>query len=257
LQAEGMRYAIEARRRDMYHNSGTLPWQFNEPYPMASCTSAVDYYAQPKPLYYAVARAYAPISVSAQFVAQRWNNQDHFEANLWITNSGDQAIEAAMLDACLINTQGQVFAEQSFPAAVLANTSQHVALFDVPTNDPDQVFFLDLTLTDSEHEIAHNSYVFTRADDLNPLFSLPQTSLSLEQDGDSLTLTNTGQFIATYIWIEDARELASEGYLTLSDNYFCLLPGASHMITLSWHNAAEHRLKIDAWNVPATEMVMK
>ncbi|HEY6027247.1 MAG TPA: hypothetical protein VIV09_10160, partial [Pseudolabrys sp.] len=36
-------YALEADRRRKYHNSGTLPWQFNEPYPMAACTSAVDY----------------------------------------------------------------------------------------------------------------------------------------------------------------------------------------------------------------------
>ena len=56
LQADGLRYAVEADRRRMFRNSGTMPWQFNEPYPMAACTSAVDYYAEPKPVYYTVAR---------------------------------------------------------------------------------------------------------------------------------------------------------------------------------------------------------
>ena len=65
-QADGLRYAVEANRRRKYQNSGTLPWQFNEPYPMAACTSAVDYYGQPKPSYYAVAHAYEPVHVSAR-----------------------------------------------------------------------------------------------------------------------------------------------------------------------------------------------
>ena len=43
-----------------------IPWQFNESFPNAWCTCAVDYHGEPKPAYYGVARAYrgAP---SAQF----------------------------------------------------------------------------------------------------------------------------------------------------------------------------------------------
>ncbi|HSJ56467.1 MAG TPA: glycoside hydrolase family 2 TIM barrel-domain containing protein, partial [Anaerolineae bacterium] len=67
LQFDGLRYAVEADRRREPAHAGTLPWQFNEPYPMAACTSAVDYYARPKPAYYAVAAAYAPLHVSARF----------------------------------------------------------------------------------------------------------------------------------------------------------------------------------------------
>ena len=72
LQADGLRYAVEADRRRQYRNSGTLPWQFNEPFPNVACTSAVDYHAQPKPVYYAVARAYEGLHVSARFATQAW-----------------------------------------------------------------------------------------------------------------------------------------------------------------------------------------
>lgn len=72
LQAEGLRYAIESNRRRKYQNSGSIPWQFNEPYPNGHCTSAVDYYAEPKATYYAIARAYEPVRVMAQFPAQAW-----------------------------------------------------------------------------------------------------------------------------------------------------------------------------------------
>src|SRR5205085_7879793 len=33
LQAEGLRYAIEANRRRSPRNSGSIAWQFDEPYP--------------------------------------------------------------------------------------------------------------------------------------------------------------------------------------------------------------------------------
>src|SRR5581483_6987816 len=79
--------AIEWNRRRMYQNSGSIPWQFNEPFPMAACTSAVDYYGNPKPLYYAVARAYAPVSVTAKFPTIAWAGQNHFAAELWAANA--------------------------------------------------------------------------------------------------------------------------------------------------------------------------
>ena len=47
--------------------AGVIPWQFNESYPNAWGTSAVDHRGDPKPAYWGVARAYAPDAVSAQF----------------------------------------------------------------------------------------------------------------------------------------------------------------------------------------------
>ena len=71
LQYDGLRYAIEATIRRAWQASGVLPWQFNEPFPNAWCTSALDWHGDPKPAYYGVARAYrgAP---SAQFATCAW-----------------------------------------------------------------------------------------------------------------------------------------------------------------------------------------
>lgn len=59
LQAEGLRYALESNLRRRSRNSGSIPWQFNEPFPNAYCTSAVEYDGTPKPVYYCVRRAYS------------------------------------------------------------------------------------------------------------------------------------------------------------------------------------------------------
>src|SRR5438105_2671409 len=79
--------ADPSARTRKYRKSGTLPWQFNEPFPMAACTSAVDYYyGQPKPLCYAVTRAYESVHITAQFATQSWANRDTFEAQVRVIN---------------------------------------------------------------------------------------------------------------------------------------------------------------------------
>ena len=44
MQAEGLRFILEADRRRAFVNSGTIIWQLNEPWPNSSCTNLVDYY---------------------------------------------------------------------------------------------------------------------------------------------------------------------------------------------------------------------
>lgn len=88
LQAEGLRYAIEANRRRSPRNSGTIPWQMNESYPNGYCTAAVDFYGRPKPAYYAVARAYRPIVITARLATMAWEGRDRFEAEVYVIDSG-------------------------------------------------------------------------------------------------------------------------------------------------------------------------
>ena len=52
MQAEGIRYALEANRRRQWKNCGSIVWQMNEPWPNFSCTSLLDYSMTPKLAYY-------------------------------------------------------------------------------------------------------------------------------------------------------------------------------------------------------------
>src|SRR5262249_52875613 len=88
LQAEGLRYAVESGRRRQWRCSGVLPWQFNEPWPNAVCTNAVDYFGRPKPAYWAVRRAYAPLQVAAAHRTTDWAGEPEFRADLWLLNAG-------------------------------------------------------------------------------------------------------------------------------------------------------------------------
>lgn len=65
LQAEGIRYGVEHWRRHMDRVSGTLYWQLNDCWPVASWSS-IDYYGRWKALHYAARRFYAPLLLSVE-----------------------------------------------------------------------------------------------------------------------------------------------------------------------------------------------
>jgi beta-mannosidase len=154
LQYEGLRYAVEATRR---RGAGTIPWQFNESFPNAWCTCAVDWHGDPKPAYHGVARAYrgAPTAL--------------FATNAWGGLEEARAIVSA--PARFVDLDGRVVAE---------GQGEITAPLDVFAHD---VFLLDL---DS------NRYVMTRTEHLAPLLDLPRTTLVL----DGSTLRNTGAVAA-------------------------------------------------------------
>jgi beta-mannosidase len=256
MQADGLRYALEADRRRKYHNSGTLPWQFNEPYPMAACTSAVDYYARPKPVYYAVSRAYAPLLVSARFSTQAWEGFDQFQVEAWICNSHEQSYADVTLQLCVTGIRGKIYVKRTESVAFGANCAAKLtALEESLDSIPEEVFFLDMQLLDSKSAgLARNRYVFSRTETLAPLLSCPLTSISVtSQEAESeqiLTLTNTGETAAMCVWLEDARDLNASGYSYFDDNYFCLLPQESRTVTVTWANvpAGARMLEVSAWN---------
>jgi len=65
LQAEGIRYGVEHWRRHPERVSGTLYWQLNDCWPVASWSS-LDYFGRWKALHYAARRFYAPIMMSIE-----------------------------------------------------------------------------------------------------------------------------------------------------------------------------------------------
>jgi beta-mannosidase len=256
LQADGLRYAIEANRRRQYQNGGSLPWQFNEPYPMAACTSAVDYYAQPKPAYYAVAAAYGPIHVSARFERQAWAGETRFAADVWAHNSTTQRLDNARVIAALRDLSGHPYREVQMPATLPADSATCLLVLDCELqliNAP--MFMLDLGLVVANgRALARNRYLFSRTADLSPALAAPSTEIAAEVEpgdrGRRVAITNQGAQTALNVWLEPDRPVKAPGYAYFSDNYLCLLPGERREVTVEWTGAApgERRLAISGWN---------
>jgi beta-mannosidase len=207
LQYEGLRYAVEATLR---RGAGVIPWQFNEPFPNAWCTCAVDYHGLPKPAYYGVARAYrgAP---TAQFATCAWGGEAQAQARV-------------SAPARFVDLDGTVVAESS--------GGEIAAPLDAFSSD---VFVLDVAG-------GENRYVMTRTATLEPLLDLEPAHLSIQPStspslgGGGVTLQNTGRVSAIGIVIED---------VVCSDNVLDLLPGEERTIAISGDGTP----RVGGWNV--------
>ena len=211
LQYEGLRYAVEATIR---RGAGVIPWQLNESFPNAWCTAAVDHRGDPKPAYYAVARAYRDGHVSARFETSAW---------------GGRAEARAFVDgpARFLDLDGAVVAG--------SDDGELVAPLEAFASD---VFLLDA---------GGNRYVMTRAVDLAPLLDLPAATLEVSRSSDAVTLRHAGGPAAVGVVLEDARPYDAPAWVVFEDNVLDLLPGESRSIRATRHGP----LLVEGWNVEA------
>lgn len=66
VQCESLRIALENYRRNKWFSSGILFWMLNDCWPASSGWSLIDYYAMPKPAYYAFKRCAKPVIASIE-----------------------------------------------------------------------------------------------------------------------------------------------------------------------------------------------
>ncbi len=105
LQAEGMRQGIEAHRRAKPYCMGTLYWQLNDVYPVASWSSR-DWYGRWKALQYYARAAYSPVVVLPKV--------EDKALKIWITSdlpadtTADLTVEAIDFDGKLLFSQKSV-----------------------------------------------------------------------------------------------------------------------------------------------------
>jgi hypothetical protein len=162
----------------------------------------------------------------------------------------------------LLGTRGDVYAERTETVSFGANCATKLSVLQESlTAIPEEVFFLDLQLLDSDGVLlCHNRYAFSRTETLAPLLACPSTTLSISSQASGneqiVTLTDSGETAAMYLWLEDALDLDASGYAYFDDNYFCLLPGESRTVTVTWKDvpASKRRLVISGWNTGSIQL---
>jgi beta-mannosidase len=258
LQADALRYAIEANRRRAPRNSGSLPWQFNEPYPFAWSTCAVDHRGDPKPAYFAVRRAYAPVAVTARFDRAVLDGADCLVAEMWAW-SELEAIPSAIVTARAIDVDGTQLAETLWAVDITPErpvpTGRFAAALGAP---PPDLLLLDLALADAEGRVrAHGRYLFAGTATFAPLLDLAPARLDVTVDRAaarwSLRLTHRDGPTAIGITVEDDRPIAEPGWAEAEDGGFDLVPGEERVVVIDWRDASAdgRRLSVSGWNVEA------
>lgn len=270
LQAEGLRYALEADRRRAFYNGGTMPWQFNEPFPMAACTSAVDYYGEPKPVYYAVRRAYQDFSITARFDTLAWRSSGPavqgsvtgelagvpaFSAEIWCSNF--EEARTGSLKARLVEMDGRVIHEETWSLSCGSLEKGEVGKVAFPLEQIEgSLFLLDLVYQDLDGETQINSrYLFSAEENFSSLVSLqpvqPHVQIRRAEESWQVELHNATPQVMLGIWLEaDKNDLRAPGAAYFEDNDFSLLPGETRVVMVEWAEipVEERAIKVSGWS---------
>jgi len=219
LQAEGIKVGAEHFRRSRPETMGSIFWQLNDCWPVASWSS-IDYYGRWKALQYYARRFYAPILVSPHV--------EDGAVKVYIVSDMTEA-KPATLRVRLMNFDGKLLLEESRAVNVEPLASKVYLdwplkkLADAGAADTSRVF-VAADLTAPGAELSRNLVYLAPVKEIH----LKTAALQVETTGanGSYKIRLTSPVLARSVYL-------SFGNLDvkISDNYFDLLPGETAEIT--------------------------
>jgi beta-mannosidase len=120
LQAETYKLAIETHRTHHPYNMGTLLWQLNDPWPVASW-SIIDYYGNKKPAYYQAKESYEPVITATEKI------NEHLIRG-WICNNSVYTADSIDFTITSINESGY---QESFYQSIVSIKPHSVFKIDM------------------------------------------------------------------------------------------------------------------------------
>lgn len=157
IQAEGIRYALEANRRRMFENSGSIIWQLNEPWPNVSCTCLIDYYKRPKLAYYLMKDAFRPINVSLRYKKLVYKDGEIFEAQIFVSN--DQNEEEIVVEYQILNDSDEIQYSGSCSAKANSRSTIHITTLNWVISNTKGGFHVNLILSRTGNNPVQSRYL--------------------------------------------------------------------------------------------------
>jgi beta-mannosidase len=218
VQAEGIKFGLEGHRRAMPFTMGTLYWQLNDVWPVASWSST-DYYQKWKALQYYVKKGFDQVLVSPY--------EDDLKYKVGIVNDRLEQVNAQLI-LKLMNFDGLVIWETASLVDIPANSgkdyfneNKYEFLYRKDTRN----LLFSAELIENGKTLSRNLFFFRPFKDLN--IPTPQVEYSIlnTDSGFDIELKTDKLAKNVYLQIED-----EEGFF--SDNYFDMLPGEKLIINL-------------------------
>jgi beta-mannosidase len=248
LQAEGIKLGAEYHRRSMPRTMGTLYWQANDCWPVASWAST-DYYGRWKALQYYAKRFFENVLVSTA--------EEEGEVRVYAVSDLIDPVNA-VLDAKLLHLDGETLwsTSKEFTVQPLTSRTEFSIAKDELLGDYDPAeVFLHVAIRADEETLSTNNRFFMPPKDLSLARPTLETKVS----------TVDGLFQITVETDTLARNVRlsfepDDGFFT--DNYFDLIPGSP--VTLVYEPAGEVSLEefekglvvesiVDAFGISCTD----
>ena len=211
LQAEGIKTGAEHLRRIMPHNMGSLFWQIDDCWPVASWSS-IDYTGRWKALQYYARRFYNEILISP--------HEENGQLDFYVVSDRLQST-AAQLKVSLLDFEGHTLWSQQRDIQVAALDSKSYGGIPVDEllagKDPKSVFlFAELSV--GGKTVSRNEHFFQAYKNL--LLPPPQISTAAVRTTMGFRITLSSDKLARAVYLS-APNYA--GFFV--DNYFDLVPG--------------------------------
>lgn len=150
IQAESLRYSLEANRRRQWKCVGEMTWQFNEPWPNVQCSNVLDYYGGKKLAYYFMRDAYESVSTSLKYNKLFFKAGEVFEGQVYIIN--DNETSDYKIDCTVKALSGDILSSTTFKGTVIEDISQCAGEISVELpSDLTGSFSVILNTTCGEH----------------------------------------------------------------------------------------------------------
>jgi Beta-galactosidase/beta-glucuronidase len=216
LQGDAIKTAIEAHRRDMPYCMGTLYWQHNDCWPVASWSSR-DYYGRWKAQHYFTRKAFENVLVSPI--------KEDDKLNVYIV-SDNLSTERGKLEVRVMDLAGNVLFENNKNVTVSANASKIYFSQDINSvlagKNENEVVVHARFISNKGNATTAN-YFLTRYKDID----FPKANITKKvvaaAGGYDVTLTSNNFARGVFLSIEGIDNF-------FSDNYFDLLPNESRTI---------------------------
>ena len=227
LQAEAMKYGVEHLRRNRGRCMGTLYWQLNDIWPVASWSS-IDYYGRLKALHYYAKRFYSPVLISCEEIGEKttrpyvimepWHFDYETKAKLSVTNDSLEAVDGTIV-ATLRNSRAEVLSTESYPVHVEPLSVTHLEEVDFGKTDVRNNYYSFELIVDGA-VVSEGAVLFTAPKHFD--FIDPELEVTLE--GDEIVVKSSAYARSVEIYSPDSDFI-------LSDNFFDM-------------NAGEKRVKV-------------
>ena len=228
LQGMAVKYAVEHWRRTMPRGMGTLYWQLNDSWPVASWSS-VDSLGRWKALHYMARHFFAPTLLSAV--------EDVTAGTLAIHVSHDppQPLTGLITWDIMTASDGTILQRGSHTCQIQGPTSTVVTVVDLATElavHGQRNILVHLQLEGADKVMAHNLVHLSRPKHLK--LARPTIRSTVEKEGDVATIRLTTDRPALWTW------LALDGSAHhFSDNFFHLFPHRDvHLTFKTTHTVA-------------------
>jgi beta-mannosidase len=219
VQAEGMRYAVEHMRRHRGRCMGSIYWQLNDCWPVASWSS-LDSFGRWKALHYYARRFYQPVLLSVC--------EDRSKATLHVTNETLQSVETTIswkLRDCHSRTLEEGNKEVSIDAlsALQCEALEFEDLESDPARQRDS--YLEYALIVEDQTVCCDSVLFVKPKYFE--FEDPQIEFQVQDAVEEFEISLTSSAFAKFV------ELRLEKFdVIFSDNYFHISAGEPRIITI-------------------------